>query len=213
MATRNRNESRPFARRVRRILLATALACPLIAAPASAVTINPVLSVSPVAGQPVTCLSGVLGLLPGQIVHVDWGSWGTARYPGLPATITLPTEAGGSFIFCEVSVTLGANGPNVIPPVAVGPIRVKGIAPSNLSLPSVSGKARAGRTATCKPGNWTALPSSYSFRWLRDGSPTSTGRTRKLTSADAGHSVACRVTANNPFGTSAAATSPARSVL
>jgi len=90
--------------------------------------------------------------------------------------------------------------------------RIKGIAPSNLSLPSVSGKKRVGQKVRCNPGSWSALPSSYSFTWLRNGSPVSTGRQRKLRGGDQGQSIACSVKAKNPFGTSGTVTSPAEAV-
>jgi hypothetical protein len=210
VATRISNAPRPFARRVRRVLLTTAVACPLIAAPASAFTLNPTLLAAPVAGQTATCLPGIVGPLPlGSLISFSWGNWGTQVFPNSNSnSITLAKSSGGQFIFCEVTVK-----PPLLSAVTAAAIaQVKGIAPSNVSLPSVAGKKRVGQTVTCKPGNWTAVPSSYSFRWLRNGVGTSTGRTRTLTKADRGQSVACRVTAHNPFGTSPAATSPSVSV-
>lgn len=217
MATLTLKTPRPHARFLRRVLLATAIACPLIAAPASALplTVNtPILSTTPVAGQTTTCVPSVLGLPLGSSITISTGLWGQKTFSSstssvlTPKLIKLADSAGGQFIFCEVSVK-----PPLLPAVSAAAIaRVQGIKPANKSLPSVSGTARVGRTVTCRPGSWTALPSSFGIKWLRDGSQVSKGRTRTLTSGDQGHAISCSVVAHNPYGTSAPVSSPSRMV-
>ena len=219
MASSNPRASRPRARIFRRTLLAAVVAGAIGAAPASAIgfTIKPTLSSTPTAGQSTTCLPNVVGVLPlGAVIHYSWGLWGNTAYSTSSNSITLSDTAGGQYLFCEVKVT---NALNVILTQLTGKpadlaiiSRIKGIAPSNLSLPSVSGKKRVGQKVRCNPGSWSALPSSYSFTWLRNGSPVSTGRQRKLRGGDQGQSIACSVKAKNPFGTSGTVTSPAVSV-
>lgn len=208
MATRTVNAPRPITRRVRRVLLATALVCLAIAAPASALSVTASLSTSsPIAGQPVTCLPAIVGPVPGEVVSFTWGEWGTRTFGNSNTnTITLSPDSGGKYIFCQVTVTP----PLPLQPVTTGFIdRVQGIAPSDKSAPSITGTAKAGRTVTCRHGRWTALPTSFSRTWLRDGSPVGDGaRTRKLTRADSGHAIACRIVAHNDFGSSPAVTSP-----
>ena len=218
MATRTVNAPRPVARRGLRALLATALASLAIAAPASALPLTvstPLFSAAPVAGQATTCTPLILGLPLGSSIKISTGLWGskvfstsTSSLP-TPAVITLADTSGGQFLFCSVTVTP----PLPLHPVSAAAIsRVKGIAPANKSLPSISGTPKVGKTVTCRPGNWSALPSSFSFRWLRNATPTSTGRTRKLTSADKGQSVKCSVVAHNPYGSSGHVTSGAVTV-
>lgn len=218
MATRTDNASRPAARRARRVLLATAITSLLVAAPASALplTVNtPILTTPPVAGQATTCTPVILGLPLGSSIQISTGLWGskvfstsTSSLP-IPKLITLAKSSGGQFLFCSVTVTP----PSPLSPVSAAAIsRIKGIAPANTSLPSISGTAKVGNTVTCQHGNWTAVPSSFSFRWFRNGTPTSTGRHRRLTSADRGQSVKCSVVAHNPFGSSAPVSSSAVTV-
>lgn len=69
--------------------------------------------------------------------------------------------------------------------------------PANTSDPSIT---RTATSLTCEPGTWTETP-TFSFTWLRDGAATGqTTQTIPLTSADAGHSFVCRVTATNAGG-------------
>ncbi len=217
MATPTLNAPRPHAHFLRRVLLATALGCPLIAAPASALplTVNtPVFSTTPVAGQTTTCVPNVLGLPVGASITISTGTWGTSTFSTstssvlTPKLITLADSSGGQFIFCQVSVK-----PPLLSAVSAAAIaQVKGIAPANKSLPSVSGSAKVGRTVTCRTGSWSAVPSSFGIKWLRNGSQVSKGRTRTLTSGDHGHSIACSVVAHNSYGSSAPVTSPSRTV-
>ena len=76
-------------------------------------------------------------------------------------------------------------------------------APINENPPSVSGDAVVGGTLTCDDGAWSgSKPQSYRISWLRDGAANgSTGATYVVPAADAGHSVACKVTATNLGGT------------
>src|SRR2546430_8881539 len=149
VASSNLRASRPRARIFRRTLLAAVVAGAIGAAPASAIgfTIKPTLSSTPTGGQSTTCLPNVVGLLPlGAVIHYSWGLWGNTAYSTISNSITLSDTAGGQYLFCEVKVT---NALNVILTQLTGKpadlaiiSRIKGIAPSNLSLPSVSGKKR-----------------------------------------------------------------------
>jgi len=78
-------------------------------------------------------------------------------------------------------------------------------APVNTAAPSVSGTPSAGSTLTCAPGEWTNAP-ELSFAWLRDGVTIAgaTAATYVLSAADAGTTIACRVTATNGGGSSTA---------
>lgn len=66
--------------------------------------------------------------------------------------------------------------------------------------PSVRGAAKPGTTLRASPGTWSTKPSSYAFRWLRNGTavPGATRSTYRLTSADRGMSLTVRVMARKP---------------
>lgn len=73
--------------------------------------------------------------------------------------------------------------------------------------PGLSGKAQVGTVLTCGKGVWLNKPTSFAYSWLRNGS-TIKGRTTaryRLTRADVGKRIRCRVTATNQAGSTAAA--------
>jgi hypothetical protein len=89
-------------------------------------------------------------------------------------------------------------------------------APSNTSLPSISGSARDGSTLTASHGSWDGNPKSYAWAWQRcDASGGScqaiAGATSKqytLVSADVGQRVRVQVTATNSSGSGTAVSRP-----
>ncbi|MFD8072006.1 Ig-like domain-containing protein [Streptomyces sp. NPDC059718] len=91
------------------------------------------------------------------------------------------------------------------------PYTVKVKPPVVVTAPKVTGTVKVASTVTCSATFGGA--SSYAYAWLRDNKVVSgaTAKTWGLTSADYKHKVACRVTAKNTTG-STAATSPAVTV-
>ncbi len=82
----------------------------------------------------------------------------------------------------------------------------------NHMRPRISGTARPGRKLRCLAGRWTGKPPiTYNFRWLRGTRAVGRAQTYRVTRADTGRLLACRVTATNTFG-SVAATSPSKRV-
>jgi len=86
-------------------------------------------------------------------------------------------------------------------------------APSNTSLPTISGSAVAGQTLTASPGSWSGdTPITFAYQWLRcnaSGSSCSaiTGETkftRLVDSGDVGFTLRVRVTATNSSGSTSA---------
>jgi sugar lactone lactonase YvrE len=77
------------------------------------------------------------------------------------------------------------------------------------TIPAISGTSTVGSTLTAVTGTWTPTPDSFTYQWLRDGTPVSgaTSSTYKLTSADAGHALSVTVTGVKADYTSASATS------
>jgi hypothetical protein len=85
-----------------------------------------------------------------------------------------------------------------------------GTAPESLAPPLVSGKPVAGETLSCSTGTWSGSPApAFTYQWVRDpgGEETTIGAATassyQVTSEDAGHALACRVTATNGAGSAA----------
>lgn len=89
-------------------------------------------------------------------------------------------------------------------------------APSNTSLPSISGSARDGSLLTASHGSWTGSPTSYAYQWLRcDTQAGSCGQISGATSdhytvqtADVGSRLRVQVTATNASGSGNATSRP-----
>lgn len=78
--------------------------------------------------------------------------------------------------------------------------------PHSTAKPRVRGRARVGRRLRCSTGSWSgSAPIAYSRSWLRDREPIQVrSRTYVAKREDAGHRLACRVSAANAAGTAAA---------
>ena len=74
--------------------------------------------------------------------------------------------------------------------------------PVSTSAPVVTGTGTVGQTLTTTVGNWTYVPTSYVYQWLRGGAQiaNATATTYVLVAADSGTQVSCRVTAVNAAG-------------
>lgn len=89
-------------------------------------------------------------------------------------------------------------------------------APSNTSLPSISGSARDGSILTASHGSWTGNPTSYAYQWLRcDSQGGSCNAVDGATSdhytvqtADVGSRLKVQVTASNKDGSGVAVSRP-----
>jgi hypothetical protein len=80
--------------------------------------------------------------------------------------------------------------------------------PVSIEPPLLSGRPAVGETLSCSTGSWSGSPAPvFTYQWVRDVGPgetpieSATASAYKVASADAGHSLACRVTATNGRGT------------
>jgi alpha-tubulin suppressor-like RCC1 family protein len=98
-----------------------------------------------------------------------------------------------------VTVAVGSTTPGI--DAAIG-TSDRTEAPVNTTPPVVSGTDAVGDVLSCANGLWTGIPTpTFTVKWLRDGSPiTGTVGSYTVQSADAGHSLACEVTAKNTAG-------------
>jgi Subtilisin-like serine proteases len=82
------------------------------------------------------------------------------------------------------------------------------------SSPKASGTYRSGRTLTASKGTWSPTPSTYTYRWLRNGKSIS-GATKskyKLTYKDKGKKISVRVTVSKSGYTTTSATSSSHTI-
>jgi hypothetical protein len=81
-----------------------------------------------------------------------------------------------------------------------GPILVS--APACSVAPAVTGATTLGATLSCSTGTWSGSPTSYAYRWQRDGVNISgeTASTYVIAAGDDGTTLRCVVTATNAFG-------------
>jgi Kelch motif protein/galactose oxidase-like protein len=122
-------------------------------------------------------------------------------------------DAGHTIDVQETATNADGSG-NAASAVALPP------APSNTSLPTISGTATQGQTLTEAHGVWANSPTSYTYQWQDcDSSGAScsdisgaTGQTYVLKATDAGHTIRVKETATNEGG-SATATSAQTAVV
>jgi hypothetical protein len=71
---------------------------------------------------------------------------------------------------------------------------------AHTAKPTITGTLKKGHTLTSSDAAWATAPTSYVYRWLRDGKPISgaTAKTYKLTSSDVGKHISVRVGAVAP---------------
>ena len=76
---------------------------------------------------------------------------------------------------------------------------VYGVGPRNLTIPTLAGDGRLGRTLTCSRGVWDDPSTAYAvtYQWLRQGVVIdgATSATYALTTADVNRGISCRVIA------------------
>ena len=85
-------------------------------------------------------------------------------------------------------------------PAPVKPVAAP--APVNTAAPTLTGTPAPGQTLTCSAGTWANSPTSFSYTWLRSGTPIAgqASGTYVVQAADQGHTIACKVTASNGGG-------------
>ncbi len=91
-------------------------------------------------------------------------------------------------------------------PLAMGNAITAGLSsflpPVNTSAPAVTGTATVGSTLTTTVGNWSYVPTSYTYQWMRGATAISgaTASTYVIATPDKTFTLSCMVTANNAAG-------------
>jgi hypothetical protein len=89
-------------------------------------------------------------------------------------------------------------------------------APSNTSLPSISGSARDGSLLRASHGSWSGSPTGFAYQWLRCNAEAgncaaisgATSQTYTVTSGDVDNRLRVQVTATNSSGSGVAVSRP-----
>ena len=177
---------------------------------------------SALAQKPVNNLAPeVVGTaLPGETLVCGAGSWSGAvsefRYEwqrdgiaaGSKVTYVITTADEGHSVWCVVTA-IGSEGSTEA--VSGNSLTIPGgkleSLPENTLAPEVLGRPVVGETVSCSQGKWNGSPRpTFSYEWVRDEGPGETTIASastseyKIVSEDEGHSLACRVTANNSAG-------------
>ena len=75
--------------------------------------------------------------------------------------------------------------------------------PVVVDVPAITGTGEVGEVLTCTMGNWSGVPTGYTYDWDAMGAETSSA-TFTVDVLDAGGSISCVVTATNSYGSTEA---------
>lgn len=150
---------------------------------------------------------------PFKILGNDEPSSGSSPTPSqrlFYGLVTAAQEAGGQANTAQMLNTTIEINTNI---VTVAP--AAGSAPSNTTLPAISGVAQQGVVLTCWPGVWTGGVDSYAYQWKNEGANISgaTSSTYTPVAGDVGDNLTCTVTATNASGSTPATTAETVAVL
>jgi hypothetical protein len=110
------------------------------------------------------------------------------------------TTTGTRTATLNTGALISATATIVIPPSVIAPV--------NTVVPALTtdGTPQTGETISTDTGTWSNSPSSYTYRWQRDGVDIAgaTASTYTLVSADEGHTIRSVVTATNAGGSASA---------
>jgi hypothetical protein len=160
-----------------------------------AYTVNPVAKVPAISGPHEvgareTCSEGALD--PGVKASFTWLASG--KSVGTSATLTVPSSAFKKALACKVSVSDGGGPASTATSKSV---TVLGALKATRQ-PTLSGPRAVGKTESVKPGTWSQKRVTFTYQWLLNGK-TIKGATKsslKLSKADKGKEISCRVTAH-----------------
>jgi hypothetical protein len=124
---------------------------------------------------------------------------------------TLGSADVGNRVRVGVSATNGEGTSGFAYAAPTGVIAAAGTAPTNTSLPTISGTAQDNQTLTASEGSWNgSTPITYAYQWRRcdsngnSCSDIATGQTYRVSSNDVGHRLRVAVTATNSVGSGSA---------
>src|SRR4051794_1889702 len=152
---------------------------------------QPAISGDPRLGRTLTCTRGTwddAGRASDYAVSYDWYRNGVQVSSG--ATYNVTALDMDKPLRCQIT----AEGIS-----EVSSPTVYGVGPRNLTVPTLSGDARLGRSLSCSRGTWDdpGTPYTVSYQWYRSNQAVdgATSATYAITTADVNKGLYCRVTA------------------
>jgi len=180
---------------------------PFVVAPGTfASTPEPTISGTAIVGSTLTAIAGTWS--PAASLEYQWYRNGGA-IPGANS-VNYTLVAADATMVITVKATASAPGYASASRTSTG-VTVTGRF-TTAPLPTVTGTLLANYALTVKPGTWSPTPTSYSYRWYRNGEPI-TGATKSsyvLTAADRGTNITVSVTAKRTGYETAVTTSASK---
>lgn len=162
-------------------------------------TVNPVAVVPAISGPhqvgaKETCNEGTLDF--GVTASYTWLASGKTIATG--SGLTVPGSAYRKALACRVSVRAGSGPTSTATSRSVTVLLGK--APRAIKKPTLAGPHKVGKTETVHVGTWSQRGLTFSYQWLLNGKPIkkATKSSLKLSKADNGKKISCRVTTHAP---------------
>ena len=152
-------------------------------------------------GTKLTCSQGSWSGNPAPTFTYQWFQGETAIPNATSSSYTLGEADSGYAIDCKVT---GTNPSGFQTVTSKNSVTVAGSKLENTVKPTVEppGSSRVGESLTCNPGRWKGSPPpTFKYEWLRDKTiKVGTAGVYTVASEDEGHSLSCKVTAENSEG-------------
>ncbi len=175
-------------------------------------TTPPAVTGTPRVGDVVTCEAGSWSGDPATFGYRFYRRSAAGKLTllanGTSPTYTVTAADYGQRLLCRVRAENEA-GFLTVESLPVGPVTNAGPVdpPANVSAPVLTGQPAVGATLSCARGTWGGDPAAFTYTFLRRaGTGTAVAivsgeaTTYKVTAADAGHSILCRVRGQNEAG-------------
>lgn len=166
----------------------------------------PQIAGSPIVNETLSCAPGTWSGTPTPSLSFQWSREHVPIAGADTAIYHVLSQDEGHLLYCEVLASNSAGS------AAASSVGVTVAAhPANVALPQVTGVPTVGEMLACGPGSWSGTPAvAFGYLWLREGVPIPGANepTYRLVAADQGDQAACRVTASNVAGSSAATSVP-----
>jgi hypothetical protein len=159
----------------------------------------PVLSGTPALGQQLTCSEGTWSGRPVPRLAYQWLRDGLSIVLASANTYTVAEVDQGHSLSCQVT----AINDEGVASAKSNALAIPGVPPQEIEPPQTRGTPAVGQQLICLHGKWSGQPPpALTYQWLRNGAdiPAATELSYRVSSADRGTSISCRVTARNSAG-------------